>query len=91
MGSSDLHSVSSVERQEGSFVIIRRGAGTPDKDPRSGQAKRYMAPMALSLNPSPLPARAIRFSKIFYDFCSRGLNHLILYLKRSDRSKKSKE
>ena len=30
--------------------------------------------------------RAIRFSKISFDFCSRGLNHLILYLKRPRRT-----
>ena len=30
--------------------------------------------------------RAIRFSKILSDFCSRGLNHLILYLKRHGKS-----
>ena len=38
----------------------------------------------------PLP-RAIRFSKIFSDFCSRGLNHLILYLKRLGRTIRSKK
>ena len=31
--------------------------------------------------------RVIRYSKILSDFCSRGLNHLILHLKRPRRSR----
>ena len=38
--------------------------------------------LAASLRNETPPARSIRFSKIMSDFCSRGLNHLILYLKR---------
>ena len=35
--------------------------------------------------------RAFQFSKILSDFCSRGLNRLILYLKRPERSIRSKK
>ena len=35
-------------------------------------------------------ARAIRFSKIFSDFSSQGLHHLILYLKWPKRTFSSK-
>ena len=41
-----------------------------------------------ALSPPRLPPtpRAFRFSKIFSDFCSRGLSHRVLYLKRPGRS-----
>ena len=38
----------------------------------------------------PVRGRAIRFSKILSDFCSRCLNHLILHLKRPGRNIRSK-
>ena len=36
-----------------------------------------------------LAIRAIRFSKILSDFCSRGLKHLLLHLKRPGRNIRS--
>ena len=61
-----------------------------------GDARRVVVVPLLVLRVEP-PARgeggrAFRFSKMFSDFCSdQGLNHPILYLKRSGRSIKSKE